>query len=445
VLSFVFVLGVLVFVHELGHFLAAKRVGIRVLKFQLGFNPTILSFRFGETEYGIGALPLGGYVKMAGEANEDGPTGDPREFLSKTRWQRFQVLFMGPAMNLLLAFVLLAGILYQGAEVASYADQPVNVGLVKPESPAALADIRPGDRIVSVAGHRVDTWEEFSVTVGTRPNREISIGLLRDGLDVTKTVTPVAEEKGRFETGDIGVMPNVHPHLAAISENEPGAKAGLKAGDVIVAANGMPMTFDTEFRQVIRKNANTPLTLSVLRAGSPMTIVVTPRMNGKVGYLGVTPVDDTKTIKPSILGAFRLSWEKNWSMTQMIGQTIWGLLTRELSPKQLMGPIAIAQVSGESAQLGWMALLGLMVTLSLNLGLLNLMPIPMLDGGHIMIMALEGLARRDFSVKVKEKFLLAGFVVLMMLMVTVFYNDLSRIGVFDRLLPKATSSQPATK
>ncbi|HKF68938.1 MAG TPA: RIP metalloprotease RseP [Vicinamibacterales bacterium] len=499
-LSFVFVLGVLVFVHELGHFLAAKRVGIRVLKFQLGFNPTILSFRFGETEYGIGALPLGGYVKMAGEANEDGPTGDPREFLSKTRWQRFQVLFMGPAMNLLLAFVLLAGILYQGAEVASYADQPVNVGLVKPESPAALADIRPGDRIVSVAGHRVDTWEEFSVTVGTRPNREIaigllrdgldvtktvtpaaladirpgdriisvaghrvdtweafsvtvgtrpnreiSIGLLRDGLDVTKTVTPVAEERGRFETGDIGVMPNVHPHLAAISENEPGAKAGLKAGDVIVAANGMPMTFDTEFRQVIRKNANTPLTLSILRAGSPMTIIVTPRMNGKVGYLGVTPVDDTKTIKPSILGAFRLSWEKNWSMTQMIGQTIWGLLTRELSPKQLMGPIAIAQVSGESAQLGWMALLGLMVTLSLNLGLLNLMPIPMLDGGHIMIMALEGLARRDFSVKVKEKFLLAGFVVLMMLMVTVFYNDLSRIGVFDRLLPKATSSQPATK
>jgi regulator of sigma E protease len=445
VLSFVFVLGVLVFVHELGHFLAAKRVGIRVLKFQLGFNPTILSFRFGETEYGIGALPLGGYVKMAGEVNEDGPTGDPHEFLSKTRWQRFQVLFMGPAMNLLLAFVLLAGILYQGAEVASYADQPVNVGLIKPESPAARADIRPGDRIVSVAGHRVDTWEEFGVTVGTRPNREITIGLLRDGLDVTKTVTAAAEERGRFETGDIGVMPNVHPHLAAISENEPGAKAGLKAGDVIVAANGAPMTFDSEFRQVIRKNANTPLTLSILRAGSPMTVTVTPRMNGKVGYLGVTPVDDTKTIKPSILGAFRLSWEKNWSMTQMIGQTIWGLLTRELSPKQLMGPIAIAQVSGESAQLGWMALLGLMVTLSLNLGLLNLMPIPMLDGGHIMIMALEGLARRDFSVKVKEKFLLAGFVVLMMLMVTVFYNDLSRIGVFDRLLPKATSSQPAAK
>ena len=445
ILSFVFVLGVLVFVHELGHFLAAKRVGIRVLKFQLGFNPTILSFRYGETEYGIGALPLGGYVKMAGEATEDGPTGDPREFLSKTRWQRFQVLFMGPAMNLLLAFLLLAGILYQGAEVASYSDQPVTVGLVKPDSPAARADIRAGDRIVTVAGHRVETWEDFIVTIGTRANREVSIGLLRNGLDVTKTVTPVADDKGRFETGDIGVLPNVHPHLAAISEGEPGAKAGLMAGDVIVAANGAPMTFDGEFRQVIRKSADMPMTLSVLRAGAPMTISVTPRLNGKVGYLGVTPVDDTKTIKPSVLGAFRLSAEKNWSMTQMIGQTVWGLLTRELSPRQLMGPIAIAQVSGESAQLGLLPLLGLMVTLSLNLGLLNLMPIPMLDGGHITIMALEGIRRRDFTAKNKEKVLLAGFVVLMMLMVTVFYNDLSRIGVFDRLMPKANTSQPATK
>jgi regulator of sigma E protease len=162
---------------------------------------------------------------------------------------------------------------------------------------------------------------------------------------------------------------------------------------------------------------------------------VTPRLNGKVGYLGVAPADDTKTIKPSVLGAFKLSAQKNAAMAGMIGQTVWGLLTRQLSPKQLMGPIAIAQVSGESAQLGWLALASLMVSLSLNLGLLNLMPIPMLDGGHIFIMALEGLARRDFSVKVKEKMLLAGFVVLMMLMVTVLYNDLARLSVFEHLNP----------
>src|SRR3954462_1117537 len=210
-LAFVFVLGVLVFVHELGHFLAAKRVGIRALTFQLGFNPTILSYKYGETEYGIGALPLGGYVKMAGEASEDGPTGDPSEFLSKTRWERFQVLVAGPTMNLLLAFFLAAVVLYQGAEVESYNDQPVVVGVVKTDSPAARAGIMPGDRIVSVGGHTVDTWEEFFVSIGTRANRQVQVELLRDGLDVTKTVTPVSDAKAKFEIGDIGVLPNVHP------------------------------------------------------------------------------------------------------------------------------------------------------------------------------------------------------------------------------------------
>ncbi len=204
---------------------------------------------------------------------------------------------------------------------------------------------------------------------------------------------------------------------------------------MIVAANGEPVTFEVEFRQIIRKNANTPVTVSILRNGAPLTLSVTPRLNGKVGYIGVPLSDDTKSIKPSVVGAIKLSAQKNAQMAGMIGQTVWGLLTRQLSPKQLMGPIAIAQVSGESAQLGWLALAGLMVSLSLNLGLLNLMPIPMLDGGHIFIMALEGLARRDFSVRVKEKMLLAGFVVLMMLMVTVIYNDLARLSVFERLNP----------
>jgi regulator of sigma E protease len=311
----------------------------------------------------------------------------------------------------------------------------VVVGVVKADSPAAKADIRTGDHIITVGGHNIDTWEEFFLNVSTRTNHPVEIGLLRNGVTSTKTVTPVAEEKSKFEIGDIGVLPNVHPHLAAVTEGEPGATAGLKAGDVITGANGEPITFDAEFRQVIRKNANTPMTLAILRDGMPMDISVTPRMNGKVGYLGVSPVDDTKTIKPTLAGAFKLSAQKNVAMAGMIGQTVWGLLTRQLSPKQLMGPIAIAQVSGESAQLGWLALAGLMVSLSLNLGLLNLMPIPMLDGGHIFIMALEGIARRDFSVRVKEKMLLAGFVVLMMLMVTVIYNDLARLSVFERLNP----------
>src|SRR3954465_11412998 len=172
-LSFAFVLGVLVFVHELGHFLAAKRVGIRVLKFQLGFNPTIVSFRRGDTEYSVGALPLGGYVKMAGENPEDVEHDEQGrvirrsdEFLSKTKWQRFQVLIMGPVMNLLLALILTAVVLNRGAEVPAFQDQPPVVGAVVAESPATKADIRPGDRIVSVAGRGVDTWEQFYMAIG---------------------------------------------------------------------------------------------------------------------------------------------------------------------------------------------------------------------------------------------------------------------------------------
>src|SRR5881227_761327 len=188
-LSFAFVLGVLVFVHELGHFLAAKRVRIRVLKFQLGFNPTVASFRRGDTEYGIGALPLGGYVKMAGE-NPEEVERDERgevikrndEFLSKTKWERFQVLIMGPVMNIVLALVLTALVLYQGVEKGAYEDQPPIVGVVVEGSPASRSDIQPGDRIVSVAGRGINTWEQFLLAVGTKANREVSFGLLRNGI-----------------------------------------------------------------------------------------------------------------------------------------------------------------------------------------------------------------------------------------------------------------------
>ncbi len=175
-------LGVLVFVHELGHFLAAKRVGIRVLKFQLGFNPTILSFRRGDTEYGIGALPLGGYVKMAGESTEDEPRPDnPTSSCRRRKWERFQVLIMGPVMNLLLAFVLTAVVLYQGARSRRATKTSPSSSAPWPRARRPQrADIVPGDRIVSVAGHRVDNWEQFFVAIGARPNREISVGLLRE-------------------------------------------------------------------------------------------------------------------------------------------------------------------------------------------------------------------------------------------------------------------------
>jgi regulator of sigma E protease len=436
-LAFVFVLGVLVFVHELGHFLAAKRVGIRVLKFQLGFNPTILSFRRGDTEYGIGALPLGGYVKMAGESPEDPRTGRDDEFLSKTKWQRFQVLIMGPVMNLLLAFVLTAVVLYRGAEVPIYEDQPPVVGIVTAGSPAERADIKPGDLIVAVNDRSVKTWEDFLIAVGSKQEREISIQFLRDGGALTRKLTPATATAGqsRFEYGDIGVLPNVHPRLLQVYPGDPGDRGGLKAGDVILAVDGQPMTFAVHFRETIAKHPEQAMTVSVLRGGAAQSLAVTPGKKGQNGYLGVIPVDESKSINPTAVQALGMSLRRNVQSAGLIVQTVWGLITRETSPKQLMGPVAIAQLSGETAQLGLIALLSLMAMISLNLGLINLLPIPILDGGHIFIMALEGIARRDFSMKVKEKMLLAGFVLLMMLMVTVIYNDLTRITWIERLMP----------
>jgi regulator of sigma E protease len=441
-LAFVFVLGVLVFVHELGHFLAAKRVGIRVLKFQLGFNPTILSFRRGDTEYGIGALPLGGYVKMAGENPED-VERDERgnviiredEFLAKSKWQRFQVLIMGPIMNLLLAVILTAVVLFQGVERLSFEDQPVVVGAVAEGSAAAKADIQPGDRIVSVAGRAVDTWDQFDIAVGIKANREVTIGLLRNGLEQTRQVTPTVAGQSRFEYGVIGVMPTVHPHVGDVSKGSAAEKAGLRTNDVVVAVDGKPITFSFQLKQAIASRPEQVITLSILRGGQQQSIQATPSKNGSEGLLGIRIADDTVKNKPGFGEAITLSVQKNIEMSRLIFQTLGGLFTRETSPKQLMGPIAIAQLSGESAQLGWIALITLMASISLNLGLLNLMPVPVLDGGHIFIMALEGLARRDFSQAVKEKMLMAGFAVILMLMVTVIYNDLTRISWIERLMP----------
>ena len=435
ILSFAFELGVLVFVHELGHFLAAKRVGIRVLKFQLGFNPTILSVRRGDTEYGIGALPLGGYVKMAGESPEEGPTGRSDEFLSKTKWERFQVLVMGPVMNILLALVVTAIVLYQGVEKGAYEDQPPVVGVVAAGSPASKADFLPGDRIISVAGHDVSTWEQFLIAVGAKPNREIEIKLLRKGLEGTRKVTPAVVGQSRFEFGDIGVLPSVHPHVRSVQSGGAAEKAGLKTDDVVVSVNDQPITFSYQLKEAIAKHPEEQITLKLLREGQPLTIAATPAKNGKEGLLGIGIGDETIKIKPGVGDAIKISVQKNVEYAGLIFQTLWGLATRETSPKQLMGPVAIAQLSGESAQMGLIAMLTLMASLSLNLGLLNLMPIPVLDGGHIFIMALEGIARRDFSVRVKEKMLLAGFVVILMLMVTVIYNDLTRISWIERLMP----------
>jgi regulator of sigma E protease len=433
ILAFAFVLGVLIFVHELGHFMMARRVGVRVLKFSLGFGPRLVGFKRGDTEYVISAIPLGGYVKMAGENPDDPRTGRPDEFLSKSKWQRFQILIMGPLMNLILAVVVTAAVLMNGAEIPSFQSKPPIVGQVSPGSPAEKGGLRGGDRVVSVAGRDVKTWEQFFIAVSTRPNRQTPIVFERDGKQISTTVTPVPQT--RFEVGDIGVLPDSHPHVGSILPGSPAEKAGLKSGDVILKVDDTPVTFPGQLIDVISKKANSPVTITIARDGTERVVALTPELSGGRGRIGINIGEDVIKIKPGPIDAIVMSFQRNYEMARLIFQTVGQLITRETSTRQLMGPLAIAQLSGESAAAGWLPLFALMASISLNLGLLNLLPIPVLDGGHIFIMALEGLARRDFSVKVKEKMFLAGFAALLMLMVTVIYNDLTRIQMLQKFMP----------
>ena len=432
-LAFLFVLGVLIFVHELGHFLAARRHGVRVLTFSLGFGPKILKVTRGDTEYCISVIPLGGYVKMAGENPEDPRSGQPDEFLSKTKWQRFQILFAGPAMNIILAVVVLAFVLAQGAEMFVYIDQPPVVGAVLPDSPAAQGGIRRGDRILTVAGREVGTWEDLLIEVSTRPNRDVGLTLLRDGNTVSTNVRPVGE--GKYEIGNIGVLPDVNPIVDSVIAGDIAEAAGFKAGDVVLAINGERAVTAGQFRQIVGRIGERETRFTVQRGNEQVDLRATPKDRGDGAKIGLYISDPRKSFKPGPLEAVRMSIEQNIKSSGLIFRTLAGLFTGATSVRQLQGPVGIAQLSGESAQEGFIALLSLMAMLSINLGILNLMPVPVLDGGHILIMALEGIARRDFSMQVKEKMLLAGFVVLMMLMVTVIYNDLTRISWLERLMP----------
>ena len=413
----------------------ARRIGVRVLTFSLGFGPKILSFKRGDTEYCVSVIPLGGYVKMAGENPEDSRTGAPDEFLSKSKWQRFQVLVMGPIMNLALALVVMTFVLYQGAAVAAVQEQPVVVGSVVADYPAAQAGIKVGDRIISIGGEEVPTWKQLDVAVATKANRTVPVLLMRDGRTMTVDVTPKAVSK--YEIGDIGVLPILRPEIATVNPGEPAAEAGLQPGDVVLAAGGVRDVAYKPLLEMIKAHDGKPLPLEIKRGDQVLQITVTPRKNGDVARMGAQIYEvERKLINPTFPEAIKLSALQNWEWASMIVKTLGGLLIGDTPVKQLMGPIGIADLSGTAARApGWIPLFQLMAMISLNLGLLNLMPVPVLDGGHIAILALEGLSRRDFSMKVKEKMLLAGFVLLVTLMVTVIYNDLTRVEWIEKLMP----------
>jgi regulator of sigma E protease len=278
------------------------------------------------------------------------------------------------------------------------------------------------------------------MAVASRPEREVDVVVIRNGREERLRIRPDLTElrtrgDARFEVGTIGVLPDVYPSVQATQPGSPAEAAGFKPGDVILAVDGQRMVFRSMVVDIISKRPDQPIVFKIRRDGQDQDITVTPRPEGDTAKIGMFMLEATKSYTPTPIEAIGMSVQRNIEMSGMILGTLKDLFTGEASPKQLMGPVGIAQLSGESAQAGWLAIFALMASLSLNLGLLNLMPIPVLDGGHIFIMAIETISRRDFSLQMKEKMLFVGFVLLMTLMVTVIYNDLTRIAWIENLMP----------
>jgi regulator of sigma E protease len=433
ILPFIFVLGVLVFVHELGHFLLARWHGVRVLVFSLGFGPKLFKFTRGDTEYCVSIIPLGGYVKMAGETPDDDTPPKPDEFFAKSKWQRFQIYIAGPAMNVVAAFLIMIGVYLYGADEPTYQRNPVEVGSVVERSSAAKAGIQVGDRITSIAGSETPTWADYEKAMLLVAGREIDVVLRRGGVEHRLRFTPDLIEK--FHAADLGVRPMIRMRLGPLEPGEPAERAGMKPGDVIVAIDGAPVDAERVLA-IIRSSAGKPLAVRVRRDTANLEFNVTPVVKEGNGRLGFAPRFETQTVQAASFGeAVNLSIAHNMDSAGLVFKTLRGLFVGEASPKQLTGFIGIAQASGTMAREGAASLFGFMAMLSMNLAILNLLPIPMLDGGHIFIMLLEGLARRDFSLRAKERLLMAGFVLVMTLMVTVIYNDLMRIEWIENLVP----------
>jgi regulator of sigma E protease len=427
-LAFLFVLGVLVFIHEAGHFLMARWHGVRVITFSLGFGPKLLKWQRGDTEYCISAVPLGGYVKLAGETVEEERTGAPDEFMSKSKWVRFQVYLMGPVMNVVLALVLTTVVLYAGAEVPLWNSSTPVIGHIAAGSAAEQAGLQVGDTILSLSGKPVQTWDDVLTAVAPKANQPLPITVDRAGERYTTTIVPASQTK--YEFGDLGVAAVFRPQVKLVTKNSPSEHGGLKVDDVILGVDDQRALSQPKIIEYIRAHPKQPIAFHVERAGQPQDLTIVPNDSGPdgVGQIGAQiQVGETKRIDPTFVQAIKMSGQQNWEQSALIVTTLKGLFTRETPVKQLMGPVAIAELSGEFASLGVISLLGFMSMISLNLGLMNLFPIPILDGGHIAILALEGISRRDFSIKVKERILFAGFAVIMLLMVTVIYNDVARI------------------
>ena len=437
VVSMAVVLGIMILVHELGHFAAAKWFGVRVDVFSIGFGKRLAGFRRGGTDYRISALPLGGYVKMAGENPLETRSGAPEEFMSHPRWQRFVIAIAGPAMNIILAIALLTGVFMVHYEHPVFLDQPAVVGWVLENSPAAKAGIEQGDRIVRIEGEQNPTWEDVMLKVMISPKQSVDVAIQRGNQIFEKQIQP--QPDGTEQYGSLGWVPDQPITVTEIESNMPAAKAGLKLGDDIIAINGAPMRSLFDVIHYLQQNGSKPVDVTAIRNGQQMHLTMTPvqtdegsQKSYRLGFRS-EPVHIDKL---PFAEAFNRSLEENKKYSLLIVDLVHKMLERKVSIKQMEGPIGIARASGDAArQPGWTPLLSLMAMISLNLGIFNLLPIPILDGGIILLLIIEAIIRRDISMRIKERIYQTAFVFLLLFFVVVIYNDLMKAlpGLAQRL------------
>jgi len=443
-------IGVMIMIHEFGHFWAARYFDVKVEAFSLGFGPRLFGFRRGETDYRVSAILIGGYVKMAGDsvplepATVDsggkpaltlpaawaGTAADARSLLAKPRWQRVIIAAAGPIMNVVLAIAILTGLYMFKYQKISDADLYSVIDHVAAGSPAAQAGIKDGDRIVKLDGKRNPTWEDIGEKEVTGAYRPLYITVERNGQNIDCIVTPTLSE--RLGVGYAGWDERGELQLSFVMPAYPAEKAGLKKGDLVLAVNGQPIHSPTRFQEATRSSGGKPIEIEYQRDGKTDRVSVQPvfaDLDGtKRWMIGVGPQQKlhyttTQLTFPAALGE---SLEENGRGAFLLVKVIQGMIERRISAKNLSSPFGIAQMSGAAAREGAVEFLGFMAMISLQLAIFNLLPIPIMDGGAILMLLIEMVMQRDLSLNVKEAVFKVGFVFIMMLLAFAIFNDISR-------------------
>ena len=441
VIELLIVLGIMVLVHEFGHFAVAKLCGIRVEVFSIGFGKRLFGFKRGDTDYQIAAIPLGGYVKMAGDTPGETPSGDPGEFNAHPRWQRILVALAGPIANFILALGLMTGVSMFHNEVQQFLNGPAVTDYIQTKAPAAKTGIHSGDRIVHYDTVENPTWEDVANRSILNLNQTIPFSFLHDGQRTdTKLFIEATGRPDDFSLDQIGLVPKMQDTPVQVSSLEPSmpaARAGLQPNDKILSIDGLQFHSVPALLSYLQDQAGKPASLDVQRTAAngavqTLNIKVTPELadtaSGKGYRLGFVAVLPPVRVERLPLGkAIAASWQFNKKNSLLIVEVIKRLFTRQVSVKSLQSPIGIGQQIHQAAQMpGWTPLIGTMSLISINLGILNLMPIPILDGGMILFLLIESAMRRDLNQQVKERVYQVAFVCLILFAAFVFYNDLTR-------------------